>query len=163
MNFGKHAGSSGPFREGKGTSFEGGVRVPCIMRWPGQIPSGTECDRMAATMDVLPTLASITGAPLPEHKIDGVNILPLLKGDRDAIPGIIYSTITASSSKLSARVDGSCISPMVIVPMKEWSLERAVSQDHTLTVKLDRSYTIWKMTSVKNTMWRKIIQILLND
>jgi len=86
LNFGKHAGSAGPFREGKGTSFEGGVRVPCIMRWPGHIPKGTVCDKMAATMDVLPTLAAITGAPLPEKKIDGVNILPLLRGDPDANP-----------------------------------------------------------------------------
>lgn len=86
LNFGKHAGSAGPFREGKGTSWEGGVRVPCIMRWPGHIPAGTDCGKMAATMDVLPTLAAITGAPLPENKIDGVNILPLLKGDPDANP-----------------------------------------------------------------------------
>jgi arylsulfatase len=86
MNFGKHAGSAGPFREGKGTSWEGGVRVPCIMRWPDQIPEGSECDRMAATMDVLPTLAAITGAALPEHKIDGVNILPLLEGNPNANP-----------------------------------------------------------------------------
>jgi arylsulfatase len=86
MNFGKHAGSAGPFREGKGTSWEGGVRVPCIVRWPGQIPSGTECNRMAATMDVLPTLAGITGASLPEHKIDGVNLIPLFQGNSDANP-----------------------------------------------------------------------------
>lgn len=86
LNFGAHAGSAGPFREGKGTSWEGGVRVPCIMRWPGQIPQGTVCDKMAATMDVLPTLAAITGTALPRHKIDGVNILPLLKGAADANP-----------------------------------------------------------------------------
>jgi arylsulfatase len=86
LNFGKHAGSSGPFREGKGTSWEGGVRVPCIMRWPAQIPAGSECDRMTATMDVLPTLAAITGAPLPQQKIDGVNILPLLKRIQDSNP-----------------------------------------------------------------------------
>ena len=86
LNFGTHAGSAGPFREGKGTSFEGGVRVPCIMRWPGHIPANIVCDKMAATMDVLPTLAAVTGATLPEHKIDGVNILPLLQGEQDAGP-----------------------------------------------------------------------------
>jgi arylsulfatase A-like enzyme len=86
LNFGAHAGSAGPFREGKGTSFEGGVRVPCIMRWPGKIPKGSVCDRIAASLDVLPTLAAITGAPLPEHKIDGVDILPLLQGNPDANP-----------------------------------------------------------------------------
>ncbi|MDH5743467.1 MAG: sulfatase-like hydrolase/transferase, partial [Candidatus Aminicenantes bacterium] len=86
LNFGEHAGSAGPFREGKGTSWEGGVRVPCIMRWSGHIPAGTVCDKMAATMDLLPTFAAMTGEPLPEHKIDGENILPLLSGDPDANP-----------------------------------------------------------------------------
>jgi arylsulfatase A-like enzyme len=86
LNFGEHAGSSGPLREGKGTSFEGGVRVPCIVRWPGHIPVNTVCDRTAATMDLLPTFAAISGAPLPDHKIDGVNILPLLLGEVGANP-----------------------------------------------------------------------------
>ena len=86
LNFGNHAGSVGPLREGKGTSWEGGVRVPCIIKWPGVIAPGTECDRIAATMDVLPTLASIAGAPLPAKRIDGVNILPLLRGETNANP-----------------------------------------------------------------------------
>jgi arylsulfatase A-like enzyme len=66
--------------------WEGGVREPCIMRWPGHIPPGTVCDKMAATIDILPTVAAITGAPLPEKKIDGVNILSLMKGKKDANP-----------------------------------------------------------------------------
>jgi len=86
LNFGNHAGSVGPLREGKGTSWEGGVRVPCIIKWPGVVAPGTECDRIAATMDVLPTLASIAGAPLPAKRIDGVNILPLLRGENNANP-----------------------------------------------------------------------------
>ena len=63
LNFGRHAGSAGPFREGKGTAFEGGVRVPCIMRWPGRIPGGRVTDRLAATMDLLPTIVAAAGAP----------------------------------------------------------------------------------------------------
>jgi arylsulfatase len=86
LNFGNHAGSALPFREGKGTSWEGGVRVPCIMRWPGHIPEGSVCDKMASTLDFLPTFADISGAPLPKHKIDGVNILSLLEGDPEANP-----------------------------------------------------------------------------
>ncbi len=78
LNFGNHAGTTGPLREGKGTTWEGGVRVPCVIRWPGQIPANTTSDKLAATIDLLPTIAAITGAPLPEKKIDGVNILPLL-------------------------------------------------------------------------------------
>ena len=86
LNFGKHAGSTGPLREGKGTSWEGGQRVPCIMRWPGHIPADTVCDKMASTMDLLPTFAAISGAALPKKKIDGVNILSLLEGQPDANP-----------------------------------------------------------------------------
>ncbi len=78
MNYGNHAGSSGGLREGKGTSFEGGQKVPCIMRWPGKIPAGTICTELAATIDLLPTITKIANAPLPTHTIDGLNILPLL-------------------------------------------------------------------------------------
>ncbi|MDR1499361.1 MAG: sulfatase [Tannerellaceae bacterium] len=79
-NFGNHAGSSGGLREAKATTFEGGQRVPCIMRWKGVIPEGAVCNRLASAIDILPTLAAITGAPLPPHKIDGVNIFPLMEG-----------------------------------------------------------------------------------
>lgn len=81
LQYGNHAGSAGALREGKGTIFEGGQRVPCIMKWPGNIPEGTICNKIASTIDILPTLATITKANLPKNKIDGVNILPLLKGE----------------------------------------------------------------------------------
>ena len=55
LSYGDHAGSAGPLREGKGTSWEGGIRVPCIMRWPGKIPAGTTSDAMLMTIDLLPT------------------------------------------------------------------------------------------------------------
>ena len=86
LNFGNHAGSTGGLREGKGTSFEGGQRVPCIMRWPNIIPKGTVCNKLATTLDVFSTIAAITGASLPDHKIDGVNIQALLEGDKNANP-----------------------------------------------------------------------------
>jgi len=86
LNFGKHAGSALPLREGKGTMWEGGARVPCIMRWPGQIAAGSECNNIAASIDILPTLAAITDAALPEKSIDGINILPLMKSEPKADP-----------------------------------------------------------------------------
>ena len=86
LNFGNHAGSTGGLREGKGNSFEGGQREPCLMRWPGHIAEGTVCNKLASTIDILPTLAAIINSPLPEKKIDGVNILPLLLGDENANP-----------------------------------------------------------------------------
>jgi arylsulfatase A-like enzyme len=86
LNFGNHAGSALPLREGKGCMFEGGARVPCIMRWPGHIPGGTVSRKIASTIDVLPTVAAVSNAPLPEKPIDGVNILPLMEGKKDANP-----------------------------------------------------------------------------
>lgn len=84
LSYGDHAGSAKPLREGKGTAWEGGVRVPCIMRWPEKIPSSTVCSEPAMTIDILPTIAEITGAKLPNHKIDGKNIWPLIKGEKNA-------------------------------------------------------------------------------
>jgi arylsulfatase A-like enzyme len=81
LNYGNHAGTTGGLREGKGTTFEGGQRVPCLMYWKGTISPGTVNNALVAGIDILPTLAEIANAPLPEKKIDGVNILPLIKGE----------------------------------------------------------------------------------
>ncbi len=86
LNFGNHAGSSGGFREGKGVSFEGGHRVPCIARWPGVIPTGQVCNKLASTLDWLPTIATACRATLPTQKIDGVDLTALLRGDETAKP-----------------------------------------------------------------------------
>jgi arylsulfatase len=85
-NFGNHAGSNGGLREAKATTFEGGQRVPCIMKWKGVIPEGRICNQLASTIDILPTLATIAGASLPSLKIDGVNIEPLLQGKENVSP-----------------------------------------------------------------------------
>ncbi|MBL8848671.1 MAG: sulfatase [Planctomycetaceae bacterium] len=78
LSYGNHAGSAGPLREGKGTTWEGGVRVPCIMRWPGRIPAGTVCNEPAATIDILPTIAGLIGAKLPALPVDGRDIWSLM-------------------------------------------------------------------------------------
>jgi arylsulfatase len=71
-------------REGKATTFEGGVRVPFIARWPGKIPAGATCREPAMTIDLFPTIARLIGAKLPEHKIDGMDIWPLLSAEPGA-------------------------------------------------------------------------------
>ena len=76
--YGDHAGSAKPLREGKGTNFEGGFRVSCLMRWPGRIPTGQTCREVAGAIDLLPTFARLAGAPLPPYKIDGKDIAPLM-------------------------------------------------------------------------------------
>lgn len=84
LNYGDHAGSAGPLREGKGTMFDGGCRESCVMWWPGKIPAGTSCSVPAMTIDILPTVAELIGAKLPDHKIDGRNIWPLIAGEDGA-------------------------------------------------------------------------------
>jgi arylsulfatase len=81
LSFGNHGGSSGPLRGGKFDVFEGGFRVPCIMSWPGVIPEGISSNAPVSAIDILPTICKIAGAPLPNNKFDGQNILPILKGD----------------------------------------------------------------------------------
>jgi arylsulfatase A-like enzyme len=81
-----HAGSPGPLRGAKGTTYEGGVRVPCIVRWPGQIPGGRRSASMAATMDLYATLIQAAGAEFPEHPVDGHDLMPLLRGKTDSSP-----------------------------------------------------------------------------
>jgi arylsulfatase A-like enzyme len=85
LSYGNHAGSTGPLREGKGTSFEGGVRVPFVARWPGRIPRGAVVREPAMTIDLLPTIAELVGAPLPEQPIDGKDIRPLLLAEPGAV------------------------------------------------------------------------------
>jgi arylsulfatase len=84
LSYGDHAGSSGGLREGKGTAWEGGVRVPCLMRWPDRIPARSVCREPVMTIDLLPTLARVTGGQPPTNRIDGLDIWPLMAGERGA-------------------------------------------------------------------------------
>jgi arylsulfatase A-like enzyme len=75
---GKDSGSSGPYRDGKFSTYEGGLRVPAIVRWPTRIPAGHTSDALVSTIDLLPTLARFTRTPLPDRPLDGQDISPLL-------------------------------------------------------------------------------------
>ena len=90
LSYGDHAGSAIPFREGKGTALEGGQREPCIIKFPGQIEAGQVSDVPMMSIDILPTIAHITGAQLPKHKIDGKNAWDLLTGVSDSSPQEAY-------------------------------------------------------------------------
>ncbi|MDB6030165.1 MAG: arylsulfatase family protein [Verrucomicrobiales bacterium] len=83
--YGNHAGDARPLREGKMTSFEGGVREPFIARWPGRIPAGKVSHELATAMDLLPTFARVAGGKVPADRIiDGKDIWPLLSGEPEA-------------------------------------------------------------------------------
>ncbi|MBN1341315.1 MAG: sulfatase [Phycisphaerae bacterium] len=78
---GYRPGSAGPLRGMKNTTWEGGMRVPCVMRWPGKIPGGTVCEELVTAMDVLPTIAKLAGAEAPKDRIiDGKDVWPVVCG-----------------------------------------------------------------------------------
>lgn len=105
LSYGDHAGSAYPLREGKGTSFEGGFRVPTLMRWPGVIPAGTTCDELASTIDILPTMAeAIQASPAP-HPIDGHSLLPLMKAEPGAVTPHEYFCYFYATGELQAIRD----------------------------------------------------------
>ena len=83
----RFGGSNAPLAGWKGSTMEGGMRVPCIMWYPGTIPAGSQCEALTSTMDILPTLAEMTGTELPEERIiDGHNISDILKAESEESP-----------------------------------------------------------------------------
>lgn len=87
-----HGGISGPLREGKGTTWEGGFRVPTIIRWPGNIPAGQAVMELGATLDLLPTFVALAGGELPDDRVyDGHDISPtLLRGEKNPRDDMLY-------------------------------------------------------------------------
>ncbi len=104
LSYGNHAGSSGPFREGKLTTFEGGVRVPFIIRWPEHIAASKTCNDLFTGLDLLPTLAKLIDIPLPPRKIDGIDLSSLLLGQRGAQGRSVFAYY--SGSELHAVREG---------------------------------------------------------
>ena len=80
LPFKRDGGSAGLLRGGKGSNWEGGQRVPCVVSWPGTIPAGQVVRDVATTMDILPTVAAFAGAPLPGAILDGHDVSDLLTG-----------------------------------------------------------------------------------
>jgi arylsulfatase len=80
-----YQGSAGALRGRKGSTYEGGVREPFLARFPGRIPQGLVCQGVAGTVDILPTVAKLTGAPLPKTPLDGIDVWPLLTGQKPSL------------------------------------------------------------------------------
>ncbi len=99
-----HAGSAGPLRGSKGTTWEGGVRVPGIVAWKGRLPAGRVSAELATTMDLYTTLVELAGGSVPSDRVvDGRNILPLLDGTGEVAPQPFFYVI---EDRLEAVRDG---------------------------------------------------------
>lgn len=103
LHFGDNAGSAGGFREGKATTFEGGTRVPCLIRWPGKIEAGMVNSKLMLNMDLLPTIVAATGAKLPKNRIDGINFLPLWLNKTTIAPRDVFYYYAGVNSLQAVR------------------------------------------------------------
>ena len=91
LSFKVHGGSAGPLRAGKGTTFEGGQRVPTIFWWPTKIPAGSSVAQMGSTLDMMATVASLTGTAAPDdRKMDSYDLSPALLGKGDSLRNEFY-------------------------------------------------------------------------
>ncbi|KRO98707.1 MAG: arylsulfatase, partial [Polaribacter sp. BACL8 MAG-120619-bin41] len=90
LAYGNHAGSATPFREGKGTAWEGGQREPFVVKYPRKIPAGTLVHTPVMGIDIMPTVAALTGGKLPNHPIDGKNVMQVLSGESQESPQEAY-------------------------------------------------------------------------
>jgi len=106
LSYGDHAGTTQGLREGKGTTFEGGVRVPALARFPGRIPAGRVVEEPLMTIDVLPTLAEIVGAELPELSIDGRSAWDLFQAKPNASSPQEYYGLWYNRNDLQAVISG---------------------------------------------------------
>ncbi|WP_109829580.1 sulfatase family protein [Reichenbachiella versicolor] len=101
----QNGGSAGDLRGGKMTTFEGGVRVPCIAQWKGMIPEGKVCKQHIASMDLLPTIATLAGVSLPNDRaIDGIDVSHILKGNFNQDTGREFYLIAFNNRDMSIRV-----------------------------------------------------------
>ncbi len=135
-----------PLRAGKGSTYEGGMRVPCVMRFPGKIPAGKVCREVCSTMDFLPTMARLSGAETPkDRKIDGKDIWPLMSGTPGATSpheAFYYymkdqlQCVRSGKWKLHLPLEftvNSCWEePGGKTPLQLYDLERDIHEDHNV-------------------------------
>jgi arylsulfatase A-like enzyme len=136
--------SSGPLRGIKRDLYEGGIRVPMIARWPGHVAAGSESDHVSAFWDILPTLAEVGGASLPDG-LDGISMLPALLGKPQPRHEYLYWEFHEGSSKQAVRMgDWKAVRLAPSKPIELYDLasdigeERDVASEHPSVVEKAR-------------------------
>ncbi len=117
--------NNGPTRNGKGTTYEGGIRVPMCARWPGKITPGSRSDVVALTMDLFPTITQAAGLSKPQN-LDGVSILPILLGKAEILPprDVVFSRLMPPGRIYALRRDRyKVLTPAAGKPLEMYDLE----------------------------------------
>jgi len=133
LSYGTHSGSALPLKEGKGTNWEGGTRVPCVMSWPNHIRPDRVCDEAFMTIDILPSIATILNVPIPETKIDGHDLSDLIVGNTDINPHDTYAYYYHRNELQAVYSHGW----KLIFPHKYRTLNREIGTDDGLPISYD--------------------------
>ncbi|MBT6845900.1 MAG: sulfatase-like hydrolase/transferase, partial [Planctomycetaceae bacterium] len=162
-----HGGSALPLRAGKATTYEGGMRVPCVMRWPAGIVENKTCHEVAATIDILPTIAKIVGADLPvDRPIDGREITGLLKDANAKSPHESEGFYYYRNMKVEAVRIGH-FKLHFKKPAQLYDLSKDVSETHNLAETLPQLVSSMtrqadsyhqKLISEKRPIWREPVK-----
>jgi len=115
------ATSNAPLRSGKASIYEGGTRVPCLIVWPGKVPSGSTSDALLSSVDLFPTILEMCGIPLPEYPIDGVSQVPALLG-KGRPRKTVFCHFPHGGSNQANRIDG--FLPSAYLREGDWKLIR---------------------------------------
>jgi arylsulfatase A-like enzyme len=103
-NGGEWLSRNTPLFHHKGTVWEGGIRVPAILRWPGHIPAGKVSGQVGITMDLTATILGVTGTPIPvEARLDGINLMPVLEGRVPEIERTLFWRVTGARPQQAVR------------------------------------------------------------
>ena len=117
-----------PLRSGKGSLYEGGTRVPFIVRWPGQIKPGSQCDVPSIHVDLMPSLAEVAGATLPDQPLDGESLAPLWTGK--AIGLKRKAIFQHFPGYLGAGIDTWRTTPVSLIQAGDWKLMKYLEDNH---------------------------------
>ncbi len=149
-----HAGSAGPLRGSKGQTYEGGSRVPAMLRWPGKIASGQVSSGLVGMPDIYRTILSVAGAKLPDHTLDGDDLIPFLTGKTKSVPRQEYfyfkrdlEALRSGDWKLRTATGELELFDMVTDPFER--INRASDKPEKAQALLSRMYEMAKEVGVK--------------
>ncbi|MBL9116375.1 MAG: sulfatase [Verrucomicrobiaceae bacterium] len=117
-----------PLRSGKGSLYEGGTRVPFIVRWPGQVKSGSQCDVPSIHVDLMPSLAEVAGAALPDQPLDGESLAPLWTGKATELKR--KAIFQHFPGYLGAGADSWRTTPVSLIQSGDWKLMKFLEDNH---------------------------------
>lgn len=154
---GVNGSSNEPLRAGKGTVYEGGIRVPFAVRWIGQLPAGRDYDQPVSCLDIFATAAAVAGAEVPErHKLDGVNLLPYLQGEKTTPPHEVLFWRRGGGDSYAVRRGRFKLTEQNRGKLELYNLVKDIGEQHNLAA--EQSGLLRKLNALKNEWDARLVE-----